>query len=64
MSIGGAARQRYRARIAMSAERSEMWPRITDRYRNYAAYQARTEREIPLVLLEPTSSGVAGLSGR
>jgi deazaflavin-dependent oxidoreductase (nitroreductase family) len=56
VSIGGAARERYRARIATSAERSEMWPRITDRYRNYAAYQARTEREIPLVLLEPTSS--------
>jgi F420H(2)-dependent quinone reductase len=30
-----------------------MWPIITGRYRNYADYQERTNREIPLVLLEP-----------
>jgi hypothetical protein len=30
-----------------------MWPVITGKYRNYAGYQKRTDREIPLVLLEP-----------
>jgi deazaflavin-dependent oxidoreductase (nitroreductase family) len=41
------------ARIASSEERDRMWPIIADRYRNYAGYQKRTDRQIPLVLLEP-----------
>ena len=41
------------ARIATAEERARMWPKITERYKNYAGYQRRTEREIPLVLLEP-----------
>lgn len=42
------------AHVATPDERADWWPRITRRYRNYAAYQRRTEREIPLVLLTPT----------
>lgn len=53
VSIGGGPTQARRARVATAEERAEMWPRITDKYRNYAGYQARTSREIPLVLLEP-----------
>ena len=30
-----------------------MWPKIADKYKNYAGYQKKTDREIPLVLLEP-----------
>jgi hypothetical protein len=30
-----------------------MWPQITGKYRNYAGYQKKTDREIPLVVLEP-----------
>jgi len=41
------------AHIATPEERADWWPLITDRYRNYAAYQRRTKREIPLVLLTP-----------
>jgi deazaflavin-dependent oxidoreductase (nitroreductase family) len=41
------------ARIASADERARMWPLIAARYRNYAGYQKRTDREIPLVLLEP-----------
>ncbi len=44
------------ARVLTSAERAEAWPTITSRYRNYAGYQERTTREIPLVLLSPESS--------
>lgn len=40
------------ARIATAAERERMWPAITQVYANYAAYQKRTEREIPLVIIE------------
>jgi len=49
---GGPAETRL-ARIASPDERARMWPLITSRYSNYAGYQRRTEREIPLVLLEP-----------
>lgn len=41
------------ARIANAAERERMWPQITTKYANYAAYQRKTSREIPLVILEP-----------
>lgn len=42
------------ARIANATERDRMWPKITSIYANYAAYQRRTEREIPLVIIEST----------
>jgi hypothetical protein len=30
-----------------------MWPLVTQQYKNYAGYQKRTDREIPLVVLQP-----------
>lgn len=51
VAIGGGPRRPMRARIATPQERARMWPQITDRHRNYAGYQKRTDREIPLVLL-------------
>jgi deazaflavin-dependent oxidoreductase (nitroreductase family) len=41
-----------RARKATDAERAELWPRLLEIYPTYAAYQRRTERQIPLVILE------------
>ena len=41
-----------RARVATPEERARLWPQITSRYPNYAGYEKRTTREIPLVLLE------------
>jgi hypothetical protein len=32
-----------------------MWPQIATKFRNYAGYQKRTQREIPLVLVSPTT---------
>jgi len=49
----GKARQPMHARVATDEERARMWPLIAGKYRNYAGYQRRTDREIPLVLLEP-----------
>jgi F420H(2)-dependent quinone reductase len=40
------------ARVATPEERSRLWPRVVDNYSGYADYQKRTEREIPLVILE------------
>lgn len=42
-----------RARVASERERAELWPVITRSHPNYAGYQRRTARIIPLVLLEP-----------
>lgn len=37
-------------------ERHEWWPRIVDAYSGYAAYQSRTDRQIPVAWLERTSA--------
>ena len=42
-----------RARTADHAERSTWWPRAIAAYPDYASYQTRTDREIPVVFLEP-----------
>jgi deazaflavin-dependent oxidoreductase (nitroreductase family) len=41
------------ARTANEEERDELWPRITSVFEGYARYQERTERLIPVVILEP-----------
>ena len=52
LTIGG-RRRAMRARVASAEEKAELWPRIVDAYRGYAAYQHRTERDIPVVVVEP-----------
>jgi deazaflavin-dependent oxidoreductase (nitroreductase family) len=42
-----------RARVATPEERERLWPQVTSAYKTYAGYQRKTDREIPLVLLEP-----------
>jgi deazaflavin-dependent oxidoreductase (nitroreductase family) len=42
-----------RARTATAEERARLWPLVVAGYRGYAAYQNKTDREIPLVLLDP-----------
>ena len=49
----GGEPQTMHARVATPAERAELWPIVTRDHRNYADYQSRTRREIPLVWLEP-----------
>lgn len=41
------------ARVATPDEREALWPRIVEALPNYARYQERTSRVIPVVLLEP-----------
>ena len=48
----GASRRKVRARIATPEERARLWPRVVAAYRGYTHYQRRTEREIPLVILD------------
>jgi deazaflavin-dependent oxidoreductase (nitroreductase family) len=51
----GAPKQRMRARVANSADRARLWPLVVADHKNYAGYQTKTTREIPLVLLEPAT---------
>lgn len=53
VSIKGGPRTPMRARVVGAEERARLWPQIAGKYRNYAGYQQRTSREIPLVVLEP-----------
>lgn len=41
------------ARVAEGDERAELWPKVTAAAKNYADYQEKTDREIPVVVLEP-----------
>jgi deazaflavin-dependent oxidoreductase (nitroreductase family) len=41
------------ARIATVEERPRLWAKAVAAYHGYEDYQARTDREIPLVVLEP-----------
>jgi hypothetical protein len=41
--------------VATAEERERLWPQAVATYKGYAGYQRKTEREIPLVLLEPAS---------
>lgn len=43
-----------RARVADAAERAALWPRLVDLYADFEAYQRWTEREIPVVILNPS----------
>ena len=49
----GSRKQDVVAREATDEERERLWPMVVDTYADYAVYQARTERKIPLFILSP-----------
>lgn len=52
VQIGGEVR-RVRARTATPDERDELWPRLVELYADFENYQRWTERQIPVVILQP-----------
>jgi deazaflavin-dependent oxidoreductase (nitroreductase family) len=46
-------RRAVRARVATPEERARLWPKAVRAYAPYRHYQERTNREIPMVILEP-----------
>ena len=54
-ALTGDQEVRLTAHTATPSERETWWPRIVEAYRDYAVYQGRTAREIPVVLLQPVS---------
>ena len=51
----GRRRLAVAARRATAEECVRLWPKLNGAYRYYEAYQRRTSREIPVVILEPPS---------
>ena len=49
----GPSKRRVKVREATPAERERLWPRVVEIWPDYAEYQRRTEREIPLAILSP-----------
>ena len=49
----GKDRRAVRARVASREERARLWPRAVKAWPGYGTYQERTDREIPVVILEP-----------
>jgi deazaflavin-dependent oxidoreductase (nitroreductase family) len=49
----GSERRPVRARVATERERGRLWEKAVATYGGYRGYQERTDREIPLVVLEP-----------
>ncbi|MFI1797460.1 nitroreductase family deazaflavin-dependent oxidoreductase [Streptomyces sp. NPDC020379] len=53
----GPVRQDMTAREVTGEEKARWWERAVAAYPDYADYQKKTEREIPVLVLEPTPSG-------
>lgn len=50
----GAQHHGVRARVATEEERSRLWPKLVEMYPGYDRYQAKTSRQIPVVVLSRT----------
>ena len=59
VAVSGGPSRPMVARVAPPEERDRLWPQVTAALSNYAEYQERTARVIPLVLLEPDASSPA-----
>jgi deazaflavin-dependent oxidoreductase (nitroreductase family) len=54
VEVAGETRS-VRARVADSDERNELWEWNKKDYETFAEYEAKTDRTIPVVILEPVS---------
>jgi deazaflavin-dependent oxidoreductase (nitroreductase family) len=49
----GPDRRAVKAVVANAGERARLWPRLVDAYADFDSYQSSTEREIPVIILQP-----------
>ena len=49
----GPDRRAVKAVFASEDERARLWPRLVDAYADFDSYQSNTEREIPVIILQP-----------
>lgn len=52
VSLKGGPAVPMKAHVADADERARLWPKLTADHKNYADYQTKTDREIPVVVLE------------
>jgi deazaflavin-dependent oxidoreductase (nitroreductase family) len=50
----GSEKRRVLAREASAEEKERLWPVVVDVYAPYESYQQKTERDIPVIVLERT----------
>jgi deazaflavin-dependent oxidoreductase (nitroreductase family) len=53
VTLPGRPSREMTARVLEGEERERMWAQITEDHDNYLGYQQKTDREIPVVLVEP-----------
>ena len=53
VSLKGGPARPMKATVADPEERARLWAELTAAHKNYAGYQTKTSREIPVVLLTP-----------
>ncbi|MFG2138171.1 nitroreductase family deazaflavin-dependent oxidoreductase [Streptomyces sp. NPDC048650] len=53
----GPVRQDMTAREVTGEEKAQWWARAVDAYPDYADYQKKTDRQIPVFVLEPATTG-------
>jgi len=57
VELPGGVRRPVKPRIAEGAERDALWPRLVALYQPYGTYAERTDRRIPVVVLEEYDLG-------
>jgi len=55
----GATKRDYTAREVMGDEKTVWWERAVEAWPDYATYQAKTDRQIPVFVLEPMPRSLA-----
>ena len=58
----GSQHRDVRARIATDTERPRLWKKAVATYGGYRGYQERTDRQIPLVVLEPRTPTIGRMT--
>jgi deazaflavin-dependent oxidoreductase (nitroreductase family) len=59
----GTVTRPYRAREVFEDEKALWWRRAVDAYPDYASYQRKTDRQIPVFVLEPITGDAPGAAG-
>jgi deazaflavin-dependent oxidoreductase (nitroreductase family) len=55
----GRDRREVVARLATPEEKADLWPKLCEVNSDYAKYQEKTDRDIPVVILSPARDGAA-----
>lgn len=56
VELPGGERRTVRPHVASPEEKAELWPQLVALYSDYATYQSYTDRDIPVVVLQPSGA--------